>query len=237
MDDDFIKEAEDLLKLKFKNKNTLLAAITHKSCHDFNSDEINSEKLEFLGDSIVNSVIAEQVFIKYPHLPEGDMTKLRSNLVNTRTLSEIAKKIKLDKIIRLSENADRDGARKLPSVLENSFESLIGAIYLNDGFDFAKDYINNLFEDKTEELYNADSFSDYKSILQEKVAKIFNNILPIYEIVGETGPVHDKTFSSKVSVSTPKGHKSSLGTGKSKKKAELNAAKKLLKTIDSILCL
>jgi len=197
----------------------LLQALTHKSYAIEQRIDAWNERLEFLGDSILSAVIAEFLYFKFPEKSEGILSRIKSQLVSGRMLAAIAKKLDLGKYLLLSIGEESTGGRNRESILSDTFESVLGAIYLDKGFETAKEFViqwlpkRGIFIDV-----------DYKSRLQEIIQKKYK-ILPLYEITEVTGPEHDKTFQV-----TVRNKKSLLGKGegKSKKHAEQQAAKQAL---------
>lgn len=197
----------------------MLQALTHKSYAIEQRIDAWNERLEFLGDSILSAVIAEFLYFKFPEKSEGILSRIKSQLVSGRMLAAIAKKLDLGKYLLLSIGEESTGGRNRESILSDTFESVLGAIYLDKGFETAKEFViqwlpkRGIFIDV-----------DYKSRLQEIIQKKYK-ILPLYEITEVTGPEHDKTFQV-----TVRNKKSLLGKGegKSKKHAEQQAAKQAL---------
>lgn len=224
-----IDKLEQKIDYKFKNNDLLVLSLTHKSYPTKQRlGMIDNEKLEFVGDSVLNFLITDHIFNKYSALSEGNLTKLRARIVNSEMLVEAANKIRLGDYIFLSKAAEISGGRKISSIIGDSMEALIGAIFLDGGIESANKFVDKHFAMIIEEQYAMRSYSDFKSMLQEKTVKIYGET-PVYRIIKETGPVHDKTFYSEVEIS---GKPVARGKGKSKKNAELDAAKKALHNID-----
>lgn len=217
---------EKELKYKFKNKEYILNAITHKSYAYENATKYN-ERLEFLGDSILGFVIAEKLF-KMDKIDEGKMSKQRAYIVCEDSLYEIAKELKILKILRYG-----GGEKNIPpkAVLADSIEAIIAAIYLDSNINNVRKIILRLFKEKINEAHLEKINVDYKSMLQEIIQKAKDNYNLDYSNIGEIGPDHDKTFEVWVSIN---GKKMSRGIGKTKKAAEMEAAKHAIEKLNEI---
>lgn len=187
----------------------------------------SNERLEFLGDAIMEFIVSEVLYQKFPNYSEGKLTSLRSKLVCDRSLSKIAKKLHLGNYLLLSRGEEESGGRKNPTLLSNTFEAVLGAIYLDQGLSAVKKFLNtHLFPTVKE----AKKFKDYKSDFQEIAQKKFK-ITPIYKTLKETGPDHAKTFVVGVYLGKKLYGK---GVGRSKQEAEQSAAKKALEKLKLI---
>jgi ribonuclease-3 len=223
------KQIEDILGISIQNFKYFEEALIHRSyLHLLPPGQYRSnERLEFLGDAVLDLVVTEYLFRKYPELPEGDLTKIRSWLVNKHSLSVIAKKLELDKLILVSFSTAKTLERSGESILSDALEAIIAAIYLDSGLEQTRKFIveklipmlekENLMQDK-----------NYKSILMEKVQAEGKNA-PTYEVLEESGPPHDKTFFVGVYVENKL---LATGKGKSKKEAEQEAAKNALDILE-----
>lgn len=222
-DNEFEPEAiYDILGYHFRQPEFLKLALTHRSFVRSQSDFIPSnERLEFLGDSVLGLVIADQLYQDNPHLSEGDLTKMKALLVNEMTLSMIGRKVGLNKYIRLSAEEDRAGGRERDSIVSDSMEAVIGAIYLDGGLDATRDVILRLLYVHREMIMADESQQNYKGDLLE-IVQGEGAGMPRYEVVEESGPDHDKLFKVEVSVN---GHPLGSGDGSSKKEAEQKAAR------------
>jgi ribonuclease-3 len=215
---------------KFSDKNLLITALTHKS--SLRSEEAHNitshyERLEFLGDSILGFVISEYLFKRFPTMREGPMTKIKSFIVSRDRLAEIGHILRLERIMYMSED-ERKRKRNHSSIVSNTVEAIIGAVYLDGGMENARIFILATFKDLVEKLDIEDLiFEDYKSIVQEIVQKE-RQILPEYKIIKEKGPEHNKTFVVQLSI---EGDAISRGSGPSKKRAEQRAAQKAYKIL------
>jgi len=204
-------------------------AFIHKSVLRFlSSENLNNsyERFEFLGDSVVNLVIANFIFNKYKDKEEGYLTRIRTKLVNGKTLSYLAKKLKLNDFLIISKNVETIGGRNNDRIIEDIFEAFICAIYLDLGFKYAEVFIIRILEEYLD-IDVIEEDNNYKDILLRKCQKEFQTN-PEYELITTTGPHHTKTFTSVVIIN---GTKHKTGTGKTKKESEQNASKC---TLDSL---
>lgn len=208
----------------FKNKTLLDIALTHRSwVNEHKGQRENNERLEFLGDAILEFVVSKELFTQFPDKEEGYLTALRANLVNTVSLAEIAKKLDLGKKLYLSKGEEESGGRTNTSLLADTVEAIIGAIFIDRGVGEAEKFIQkNLLVDLDKRAL--EPLKDPKSALQEYVQSL-SLPAPKYEVVEESGPDHDKKFVISVTVS---GEKWGQGEGKSKSLAEQEAARQAL---------
>ena len=210
---------------KFKNPKLLDQAFTHRSYLNETKEKVPSnERLEFLGDSILSFVVSDYLFKMYPDFDEGTLTNLRSLLVNTKNLSKVAKRLNFGDHLKLSKGEEESKGRSNPSLLADSFEAFIGSLYLD--FDIKKVYnfIEKTLLFNVQDLVQKKSFKDPKSLLQEEV-QAKKQSSPIYKVIEESGPAHNKLFTVGVFV----GDKMlGIGTGKSKQEAAENAARQSL---------
>ncbi len=214
----------------FKNPALLENALRHSSYVNERTDKgSDNECLEFLGDAVLNLVVSQLLMEKYPEQKEGVLSKMRANLVNEIRLAEIARKIELGKFLLLGKGELITHGRQKNSILADAFEALIAAIYIDGGFEAAFVMVKNHFGElvKAAKIENKTYIFDAKSKLQEIVQTIFRET-PQYQIIEETGPDHDKTFVVLLKFSDI----SSEGTGKSKKMAEQDAARRAIEIID-----
>jgi len=216
------KNLEKKLKINFKNKELLQQGLTHKSYAHMSGIKEDNERLEFLGDSVLNLVISEYLYQRYPAYDEGKLTKLKSSLVNRKSLLLWAKKLSLGDYLLISEEEEAAGGRQRASLLSNGLEALIGAIYQDQDWDKAKKFVLGQIS-----TLKGIRKVDYKSRLQELIQKRYK-ILPEYVVKTESGPAHKKFFEIEVKV---KGKIFGHGTGWSKKTAEQEAARKALQKI------
>ncbi len=221
---------EKILGYQFKDKNLLLEALTHPSYAGDGHDVPHYERLEFLGDAVAELVVSEYLFKKFPQLPEGELTKMRSMLVNRETMADDALKIGLSEFIILGVGEMRQGGKNRRSILSNTIEAIIGAVFIDGGYDAARKIAEKLIIGGMEsKLFRSENSKNYKSLLQELVQKKFST-LPIYNVISEEGPPHDRVYEVEVVVKkSPAGR----GRGKSIKEAELEAAKDALKKLEA----
>lgn len=212
---------------RFRDINLLEEALTHRSTLNLKGVEKSYERLEYLGDAILESLISSYLFKKHPGKNEGFLTSARSVVVRTQSLAEFAKKIGLHQHVFMSRGEQNGGGRENLSTLEDVTESLIGAIYLDGGIKAAQKFFDTFFVPHTEKTLKSKPLKDAKSLLQEKVQsqKLSS---PIYQTVKEDGPDHEKTFTVSVSLENKL---LATGEGKNKQEAEQEAAKKALKLI------
>lgn len=220
------------LPYKFKNKALLERALTHSSyINESNDSRLESyERLEFLGDAVLQLAISEELFSRYPGEDEGVLTKMRAAIVCESSLYDIACELELGKYIRFSTGELSTGGSERPSILSDVVESIIGAVFLEAGFLKAKEFIIELLENQIKKAYEGELFSDYKSELQN-LAQLLTGKTPVYNVERESGPDHNKMFTSSVSIDNKKYGE---GSGKSKKISEQRAAKIALKHISKI---
>lgn len=217
------KNLEEKIGYEFKDKSFLKEALTHSSyANEMRGGIKCNERMEFLGDAVLSIVTAELLYTKFPDMPEGELSKLRSSLVCTAELSGFAREIDLGEYLFLGKGEANTGGKDRPSILENAFEALIAAIYLDGGMVPAKKHILR-FLNSAIENHNI-NFKDYKTALQEIVQQNPDETLN-YVIVGESGPDHDKRFEVEVHLNS---NVIGRGIGKSKKQAEQAAAKEAL---------
>ena len=212
-------EFETLIGYEFKNPHLLQQALTHSSYANEKHMKKHSdnERLEFLGDAVLEVISSEFLFTNYPDLPEGNLTKLRASLVCEPTLAACTQQIQLGEFIRLGKGEDMTGGRTRKSILSDALEAVIGAIYLDGGFTNAKEFILKFI---LTDIEHKKLFYDSKTILQEVVQGHYEESLN-YKLIGESGPDHDKSFSVEVRI----GEKViGTGTGHTKKAAEQEAA-------------
>ena len=216
-------ELETKLGYSFKNKKILENSLTHSSyANETKHPKIESnERLEFLGDAVLGVVAAEYLYEARDALPEGQMTKLRAAMVCEQSLAETAKKLDLGKYLKLGKGELHNGGNKRPSILADAVEAVIAAIYIDGGFDAAKQMIKKFI---LKPIENGAIQQDYKTLLQERVQKKNGQVLE-YKLIGENGPEHDKSFMVEVLLN---GKTIGHGAGRSKKEAEQNAAKQAL---------
>src|SRR3989344_6099709 len=210
---------------KFKDKNLLLQALTHRSYLNENPDWAldHNERLEFLGDAVLELVVTEYLYLNFPN-PEGEMTNWRAALVNANMLSEVSVKFNLNQFILLSRGEAKDTGRARQYILANAVEALIGAVYLDQGYEVSKKFIHAFILDELNRIIEKRLYRDAKSLFQEKAQEKVG-ITPSYEVLEEWGPDHARQF--KVGVFLEK-EKVAEGEGPSKQEAQQSAAEKAL---------
>ena len=223
------KEIEKDLKVRFENPDLLENAFVHRSYLNENPDFpfSSNERLEFLGDAVLEQIVSDFLYHSFPSLPEGELTALRAALVRTESLAEEARRLGLGKELLLSKGEEAGGGRDNTYLLANTFESVIGALYLDQGLGKTKEFVNRELLYKTAESLRAGT-KDPKSRLQEITQARFG-ATPTYRVAEEWGPAHDHHFRSAVYL---KGKKTGEGEGKSKKEAEEKAAQSALQILE-----
>jgi len=223
-------EFEKKIKTNFNDKNLLKQSLIHRSYMNEHpkSNLKNNERLEFLGDAVLELVITKLLFKKFPSKPEGELTCLRASLVNTKSLARISAKLKINKYLYLSKGEIKSVNRQKDALLADAFEAIIGAIYLDKGIEEAEKFIKRYLWPQLAMILKLELYLDPKSHLQEITQEKFK-ITPHYEIMEERGPDHFKRFVSGVFLEKKL---LSTGEGKSKQSSETNAAKKALKKIE-----
>jgi ribonuclease-3 len=211
------------LGYQFKNEKLITEALTHRSY----SKEFNNERLEFLGDAVMDLIVGEYLFFLYPEAEEGFLSKLRAALVNEESFTRFAKKLDLGKYLKLSNAEENNGGREKPSILSSAFEALIGALYLEAGFDKTKEIALKLLKKVYPEINPDELLKDYKTNLQEITQAYFGEV-PEYRVINSTGPDHKKQFEIAVYI---QGKKYATAKGKSKKVAQQEGAKKTIEIL------
>jgi len=212
-----INKIEKKLKIKIKNKSLLVNALTHKSANQ----TYNNEKLEFLGDRVIGLILSRKLYDLYPNENEGILDKRFAKLVNRNTCANIAWSIGIKDFL-ITGNQKKKILREDEKILSDLCEALIGAIFIDRGFDYTKKFVLQIWDSEIKKSYF--TVLDAKTKLQEHSLKLFRK-LPIYILLSSKGPRHNPTFKISVSI---KGTKNFIGFGNSKKAAEQNAAQKLL---------
>ena len=220
-----LKMFEEIIKYNFNDKSLLIKSLTHTRA---STEKVSSmERLEFLGDRILGLVISEELFLKYPGLKEGELSKKYSFLVQRSTCAKIAENISLNKFIILGKSELKNSHVK-SSILSNIMEALIGSIFLDSDYSNTRKIVLSLWKEMISSVEKANNLSNSKSDLQEKILSM-NKKLPEYKLISIQGEDHDPRFTISVSVD---GFNSVLSIGKSKQEAEKNAAEKMLKIIE-----
>ena len=216
-----IKDLEAAIGYRFKNISLLQNALTHSSYANerWHNSLLSNERLEFLGDAILGMTVAKYLYQTFPDRPEGELTRMRADMVCEQTLAKVATKIELGRHLLLGNGEELGGGRNRNSILADAVESVIAASFLDGGMEAAQQFIDRfiLVEVPVQKLRNA----DYKTALQELVQQRKNQVLS-YVLTGESGPDHDKKFDVEVRLN---GNVVGTGTGSSKKRAEQDAAR------------
>ncbi len=222
-----LKAFEKILGVTFKDRAILTQALTHRSYLNENpaTPGGHNERLEFLGDAVLELVITEYIYEKFPEKPEGELTALRASLVNSNMLGAVASELDFNNFLLLSRGEARDVGRARQYILANAFEAVVGAIYLDQGYIPARDFIIRILAPKISEILEKKLYRDAKSLFQEE-AQERAGITPTYEVSKEWGPDHDKHFI--VGVYLDK-ELVAEGEGASKQEAQQQAAESALK--------
>lgn len=224
-----MSELEGKIGYRFKNPSLAERALRHRSSLQQEKLEQTDayEQLEFLGDSVIGLISAEYLFKEYPDEDEGKLTQIKSLLVSGEVLSQRAMALDLGQFLLMGAGEVRSGGRERRSILEDAFEALVGAIYLDGGLKAAKRFVQRHLLNCVNEVIDSDELRNYKSMLLE-YAQSTSTSQPVYEVVSETGPDHQKTYSIEVSLN---GKALGMGRGCSKKRAEQRAARVALEKL------
>lgn len=217
---------EAKIAYNFKDKETILTAITHSSYANERKTKKTkyNERIEFLGDSVLSLVISEYLYKMYSNLPEGELTVTRAKIVCESSLSKCAHNIELGNYLMLGKGEELSGGRSKPSILSDAYEALIGAIHIDGGFETAKGFILKYMENIIKSCVEGKLFYDFKTQLQELVQQNGEQSIS-YNVIDESGPDHNKTFITEVRINNVI---SGQGNGRSKKESEQSAAKNAL---------
>ena len=222
-----IKDLEAAIGYRFKNIALLQNALTHSSYANerWHNSLMSNERLEFLGDSILGMVVAEYLYKSFPDRPEGELTRMRADMVCEKTLAAVAARVELGRHLLLGNGEEQGGGRSRDSILADAVESVIAASFLDGGMEAARSFIEKfiLVEVPVTRLHNA----DYKTALQELVQQRKNQVLS-YTLIGESGPDHDKRFEVEVKLN---GKVVGVGSGSSKKRAEQMSARAAMEAL------
>ncbi|MFA5840720.1 MAG: ribonuclease III [Candidatus Paceibacterota bacterium] len=218
---------EKKIKVVFKDKELLKQSFTHRSYINENpaTNISHNERLEFLGDAVLELIVTDFLYKKYKNYTEGQLTALRSALVNAVIISEIASKIGMNDYLLLSKGESKDFGKARQYILANTYEAFVGAMYLDQGYDVVEKFIAKTLLPETEEIVNKKLWRDAKSLVQEK-AQEFVLVTPLYKVLHESGPDHDKHFTVGIYFGKDL---IAEGKGKSKQEAEQKAAENALK--------
>ncbi|NPA65512.1 MAG: ribonuclease III [Epsilonproteobacteria bacterium] len=218
-----IEKLQQNLGYEFKNKDLIIEALTHKS----HKQPYDNERLEFLGDAVLDLVVGEYLYFKFQKADEGTLSKIRASLVNELGFDKLARELHLGEYILLSTAEENNGGREKPSLLSNAFEAVIGAIYLESGLDTVKKIAIDLIEKVYPEISLDSLFRDFKTSLQELTQARFG-MTPEYKVIASRGPDHKKEFEVAVLID---GKEYARALGKSKKAAQQEAANKALEIL------
>ena len=221
-----LEELEKEIGYTFRQKELLKKALTHTS-YAYEKKVDSNEKLEFLGDSILEFISSKYLYQNYPNLKEGEMTKVRATVVCEKSLHKIAQKHNFSDFLYLGKSEQVTGGKNRPAILADSVEAVIAAMYLDGGLDKAEKFIIENLKDEIEIATKHVGDKDYKTVLQEKLQE-HGDVKIEYEITKEIGPDHNKSFEAQVSLN---GKVLAKGKGKSKKEAHMEAAKKALENM------
>jgi len=223
---------QEKLNFRFRNDDLLEKALRHSSFvnEQMNTDLKDNECLEFLGDAVLNLVVGHLLMDKFPDLKEGDLSRMRAGLVNESTLARIARSLDLGPYIRLGKGEIQTDGREKNSILADTFEAIVAAMYMDSGFIEVFKIVENQFDPLLNSITDPIGRRDYKSRLQE-IVQTGGKGVPYYTTIDESGPDHDKTFLIELKVFNIR----TEGSGKSKKVAEQNAAKKALEVLSEML--
>lgn len=216
---------EDRVGHSFSDPALLRLALTHRSVSSDDPARNDNERLEFLGDAVLQLVITDLLYESYPQLAEGQMAKVRAAVVSRDTLADVARSLDLGEHVELAPSEEATGGREKDSILADTAEAVIGAIYLDGGLESARRVVLDLWTDKVAERSREPGVKDYKTRLQELVAR--EGARPAYEVEG-SGPDHDRRFTARVTVD---GKEYGTGEGRSKKEAEQEAAARALESL------
>jgi len=224
-----LRELEAYLGYRFEDSGLLDNALTHRSFVNENPGLSckDNERLEFLGDAVLELTVSDMLMKEFPDYTEGQLSKLRASVVNEQPLAELARRFRIGEFLLLGRGEEASGGRMKPSLLANAFESVIAAIYLDGGFYRASALISRLFAPLIEEGAIAAIYRDYKTAAQEICQTRFREV-PIYILISETGPDHDKRFETGLVIGE---RVIATGIGKNKKEAEQQAAKMALEDL------
>ena len=223
-----MKTLETKLGYQFQNPKLLDHALTHSSyANEHHLGSISSnERLEFLGDSVLGMIVADHLYRTFPDLPEGDLTRIRANLVCEGSLVLVAQELDLGRYLKLGKGENACGGRSRPSILADAVEAVLAAVFLDGGLAHDRDIIQRFLLDRMEQVNRASR--DHKTYLQELVQRKSGQVLS-YELIGESGPDHNKTFQMQVLLN---GQPIGQGTGHSKKEAEQAAANAAIERLE-----
>ena len=226
------KKVQEILKTELENEYLFRTAFTHRSYLNEHTEKAHksNERLEFLGDAVLQLISSEYLFEHYKNSPEGDMTNYRSAVVCTSSIGAEAKRLGYGELLLLSNGEESTGGREREYILANTFEAVLGALYLEKGLEFCKNFVERELLYKIEEVIEKEKYKDAKSLFQEKSQEKFG-ITPTYKIEDSWGPDHEKNFKVGVFLNDKIWGE---GQGKSKQKAEQNAAERALEKLEKM---
>jgi len=224
-----IRRFQEQFDLNFRDQSLLITAFKHRSYLNISNEqrEASNERLEFLGDAVLDLVVTQFLYEKFPKRTEGQLSKIKSILVSKPVLAEIASQLSLGDLILINRGEEKTGGRKRHTILSDTFEAIVGAIYLDMGMTQAGDFIRSTLLSKFKSIIQRELYTNYKSLLLEHIQSRYSD-LPEYRVIQEMGPDHDKSFMVVVKI---RGKEIGRGQGKSKKVAEQEAAKEALRKI------
>lgn len=226
-----LKELQEKLGYTFSDISLLKRALIHRSFGNENWEykNINNEKLELLGDAVLDLIVTEYLYRNFDLASEGELAKMKSMIVSEPVLADISSEISLGNYLLLSKGEELTGGRERESILGDVFEALLGAIYLDSNLEISKKVALKYLEYKINHINENEDLIDYKTILQEYSQRVYK-IIPVYEVINEIGPDHKKSFE--ISVRVKENEILGVGIGKNKKQAEQLAAKKACKILE-----
>lgn len=225
-----ISSIEKNIGVEFTNKNLLEIAVTHRSFLNENrSVPEHNERLEFLGDAVLELIVSDFLYRKYPDRAEGELTSFRSALVRTDSLAQTSRSLGLGDHLRLSRGEEESGGKDKDYLLANTFEAVLGAIYIDKGYEVCNKFVERVLLPNIEDIVKNRLDIDNKTRIQELAQSVYKST-PIYEVINEVGPDHDKTFTVVVKIDN---RVFGEGTGSSKQRAEEQAAKVGIENIES----
>jgi ribonuclease III len=225
-----LHDLENLLGYGFKNRSLLLQSLTHRSyVNEHEAEKLrHNESLEFLGDSVLGFLISARIFQRYPELTEGELSKIKAFLASAANLVKLAEGIRLGEFVRLSRGEEKTGGRTKRAIMVDTYEAIIGAIYMDGGVEAASDFVGRQIETFLEgQDLKQLTYGDYKSALQEQLHNL-GRPEPAYRVVNEIGPDHRKTFVVQVMI---RGEVIAESSGSTKKEAQQSAARLALESL------
>ncbi len=227
-----IKKLSEKLNIHFKDISLLERSLTHRSILNEKKNKAlkHNERLEFLGDAVLELIVSEYLFYKYPDRPEGELTSFRAAVVNTSSLADVSKSLGVGEHLIMSKGEETTGGREKEYLLANALEALIGAIYLDQGYEVEKNFVEKNLMPKIEDIVKYRLDIDPKTKLQERAQRLLKST-PTYKVVDEEGPDHDKIFTV---IAKIKGRIYGRGQGSNKQEAEENAANEALKKLEDV---